>query len=100
MPQAGFELTEVGVTGFQLNAKRTLFLQATTAGLFPFVIDSRYLNHYRYVLMNEYLNCYRFWLLIIFGPSIRLSGHKFSANGFLFIRQSGFGLIDPPRSII
>ena len=32
MPQAGFEPTEVGVTGFQLNAKRTLSLQATTAG--------------------------------------------------------------------
>ena len=34
MPQAGFEPTKVGVTGFQLNAKRTLFLQATTAGFF------------------------------------------------------------------
>ena len=33
MPQAGFEPTEVGVTGFQLNAKRTLYLQATMAGL-------------------------------------------------------------------
>ena len=33
MPQAGFEPTEVGVTGFQLNAKQTLYLQATTAGL-------------------------------------------------------------------
>ena len=32
MPQAGFEPTEVGVTGFQLNVKRTLYLQATTAG--------------------------------------------------------------------
>ena len=32
MPQAGFEPTEVGVTGFQLNAKRMLYLQATTAG--------------------------------------------------------------------
>ena len=32
MPQAGFEPTEVGVTGFQLNAKQTLYLQATTAG--------------------------------------------------------------------
>ena len=28
-----FEPTEVGVTGFQLNAKQTLYLQATTAGL-------------------------------------------------------------------
>ena len=34
MPQAGFESTEVGVTGFQLNVKRTLYLQATTAGCF------------------------------------------------------------------
>ena len=34
MPQAGLEPTEVGVTGFQLNVKRTLYLQATTAG-FP-----------------------------------------------------------------
>ena len=33
MPQAGFEPTKVGVTDFQLNAKRTLYLQATTAGL-------------------------------------------------------------------
>ena len=33
MPQAGFEPTEVGVTGFQLNAKRALYLQAITAGL-------------------------------------------------------------------
>ena len=33
MPQAGLEPTEVGVTRFQLNAKRTLYLQATTAGL-------------------------------------------------------------------
>ena len=32
MPQAGFEHTEVGVTGFQLNAKRALYLRATTAG--------------------------------------------------------------------
>ena len=32
MPQAGFEPTEVGVTSFQLNAKRTLYLQDTTAG--------------------------------------------------------------------
>ena len=34
MPQAGFEPTEVGVTGFQLNAKQTLYLQATTAGYY------------------------------------------------------------------
>ena len=34
MPQAWFEPTEVGVTGFQLNAKRMLYLQATTAGLY------------------------------------------------------------------
>ena len=32
MPRAGFEPTKVGVTGFQLNAKRTFYLQATTAG--------------------------------------------------------------------
>ena len=32
MPQAGFEPTEVGVTGFQLNTKRMLYLQATMAG--------------------------------------------------------------------
>ena len=34
MPQAGFKPTKVGVTGFQLNAKRTLYLKATTAGSF------------------------------------------------------------------
>ena len=33
VPQDGFKPTEVGVTGFQLNAKRTLYLQATPAGL-------------------------------------------------------------------
>ena len=33
MPQAGFEPTKVGVTGFQLNVKRTIYHQATTAGL-------------------------------------------------------------------
>ena len=33
MPKAGFKPTEVGVTGFQLNAMRMLYLQATTAGL-------------------------------------------------------------------
>ena len=38
MPQAGFEPTEVELTGFQLNAKWMLYLQATTAGLEPFVI--------------------------------------------------------------
>ena len=32
MPQSGFEPTKVGVTGFQLNAKWMLYLQATTAG--------------------------------------------------------------------
>ena len=32
MPQAGFKPTEVGVTGFQLNVKWMLYLQATTAG--------------------------------------------------------------------
>ena len=32
MPQAGFKPTGVGVTSFQLNAKRALNLQATTAG--------------------------------------------------------------------
>ena len=32
MPQAGFEPTKVGVTGFQLNGKRKLYLQATTVG--------------------------------------------------------------------
>ena len=32
MPQVGFEPTEIGVTGFQLNVKRTLYLQSTTAG--------------------------------------------------------------------
>ena len=43
MPQAGFEPTEVGVTGFQLNVKRTLYLQATTAGYPEHLFDSMFL---------------------------------------------------------
>ena len=38
MPQAGFKPTEVGVTGFQLNAKRTLYLQAI-GHLYPVILN-------------------------------------------------------------
>ena len=41
MPQAGFEPTEVGVTSFKLNVKRTLYLQATTAGYFTSYFDQK-----------------------------------------------------------
>ena len=41
MPQAGFKPTQVGVTGFQLNAKRTLYLQATTAGFYQILINGK-----------------------------------------------------------
>ena len=34
--------------------------------------------------------------MVIFGPSIQWSGKKYSAFRFLFIRPSGFGLMDPP----
>ena len=50
MPQAGFEPTVVGVTGFQLNAKRMLYLQlqATMAGLPVALIFKHFLGPQNY----------------------------------------------------
>ena len=51
------------------------------------------------VILSRCYTSHYFGLMVIFGPSVWSSGKKYSAARFLFIRPSGFDLMDPPRLI-
>ena len=50
-------------------------------------------------IVGSYLPCCILGLLVIFGLKVWSSGQKYSVVGFLFIRLSSFGLMDPPHHL-
>ena len=64
MPQAGFEPTEVRKTGFQLNAKWTLYLQATKAGYATQMYNKMFLTPHAKQTVLKHL-CHRSGLCYI-----------------------------------
>ena len=68
MPQAGFKPTKVGVTGFQLNVKRTLYLQTTIAGLTFNIIHWDFVQQHNCIVCCQnrvlYCECASFYLFV------------------------------------
>ena len=62
----------------------------------PLHMYSIYHDMLIFVIPSRYYTSLFFGFMVKFGPSVRPSGKKYSAVPFLFIRPSGYGLMDPP----